>query len=122
MPLKNLGVQPIKFEVDTSHLSDEFPVLKCLMPKGVLDGKESLNLDWIFSPVKYGPFEAEVPVTINDKTTINLKIQSVGLPSDIDLDAADKDEIPVIQNMRLPNQIASLSMVRTTKLLETAVH
>ncbi|XP_045910743.1 cilia- and flagella-associated protein 65 isoform X2 [Micropterus dolomieu] len=119
--LHNGGAVPVRYEVDTSALSqlqvDNFnhPVLCCLNPKGeVLPGKTAM-LEWIFSPLEAKMYHMDIPIHVQDGESTLVRFEGCGynsptLGSTNPFNCSDTEAPqPCVQRLPFPGQVIFLS-------------
>uniref|UniRef100_A0A8C3A4G6 Si:ch1073-349o24.2 n=1 Tax=Cyclopterus lumpus TaxID=8103 RepID=A0A8C3A4G6_CYCLU len=124
--LHNCGAVPVRYEVDTTVLSqlkeDNFnhPVLVCLNPEGeVLPGKMAM-LEWIFSPLEAKMYHMDIPIHVQDGDSTLVRFEGCGFDSPTPgstnpFNCSDtKASEPCVKRVPFPGQVVFLSENRVS--------
>ncbi|KAJ3020998.1 hypothetical protein HKX48_009403 [Thoreauomyces humboldtii] len=120
--LMNRGATQLEYTMDLSLLKDvkhanhDVDIFDCQQTSGVIAPGAIENIKWVFNPFECKQYEVDIPITVTDGPTQIITFRGEGVENIMHTQPSQsnsyRDPIPAVQELVIPEQIATLSKER----------
>ncbi|KAJ3173570.1 hypothetical protein HDU88_002656 [Geranomyces variabilis] len=118
----NCGATTLEYKMDLAaleeikHSNHNVPIFQCHKQRGSILPGSIETIEWVFSPFEIKDYEVDVPISVTDGQTHVIKFKGTGIENTTqsnELEPNDyEDPIPAVQELIIPQQLATLSKER----------
>ncbi|KAI8912237.1 hypothetical protein DFJ77DRAFT_542027 [Powellomyces hirtus] len=120
--LMNCGATSLEYKMDLAPLEDvkhanhNVNIFQCRKTRGIISPGAIENIEWVFSPFEIKDYEVDIPVSVTDGQTHIITFRGSGIEDLMQGDSivpnTHEDPIPAVQELIIPQQMATLSKER----------